>query len=78
MQNISIYPNPANEEVTVGIASPQPYPKEREVLLYNTVGQIMASKKMMQKETTISVKELPAGIYHVLVGGGYAGRFVKE
>jgi ELWxxDGT repeat protein len=71
-QIISVYPNPANSNLTVQVSG-----TIESVLIYNTSGKLVQS----EIKNTFSVENLPAGIYFLQVqteNGIGTSRFVKE
>ncbi len=72
MNELFIYPNPANEQLTLTTTS-----AELEVVtVYNTVGQWVASYTKVGTQTTIDVSALVPG-YYVLHVGTLSKTFVK-
>ena len=82
--NISIYPNPAQNEVTIKSTT-----AIESVEVVNMMGQVVASpfgkgsgQAASSKEVLLDIRSLPAGVYFVKVSGpdGYrdGGRFLKE
>lgn len=59
--DIKIYPNPAGE--TIHISNPQILVGT--INIYNTMGQVLATQKIQDKEISISTENLPNGIYMV-------------
>ena len=74
-QQISIFPNPAHDVVTVSATG-----RIKDMVVSNMVGQIMkaASYPAMTSKAEIDITALPAGLYFVKVNGAYVQRFVKE
>jgi hypothetical protein len=61
--NISIYPNPASDVVTLNID-----PRNNAVLtlnLYNVIGELISSETLKQNQKQINVRDLSNGIYVV-------------
>jgi len=58
--SFSIYPNPANDILTIKTLSEKPIIK-----IYNITGKIMLEKEVLNSK--ISIKELPAGLYIIKV-----------
>jgi hypothetical protein len=73
--NISIFPNPASNEITINAG----YEIES-ITIINIVGQIVLKQlyTTATRKTKIGIGSLPNGIYFVKVNGVYAGKFVKE
>ena len=74
-QNIvSIYPNPANDEITVNANE-----KIEHVMIINLIGQTIFNQSYSKTDkTAIDISGYPNGIYFVKVNGIYGGKFVKE
>ena len=71
--NITIYPNPAQNEVTIKSTTAM-----ESVEVVNMVGQVVVAKSSKEKEVLLDIRSLPAGVYFVKVNGVYGGRFLKE
>jgi len=74
---VHIYPNPANDVLTIKI--------DREAYssftVSNTLGEILLQQTITTSQTTIQIKALPAGIYYVTLkgeSGVVVKKFVKE
>lgn len=64
MKNVSLYPNPARNQVTIGIQNGVSLPTSIEVL--NTIGQSIVNKNINQtSDLTLDVSEFSSGIYFV-------------
>lgn len=61
-ENIKLYPVPANDKIQIELADTNIY----HAALYNTVGQTVWQNIVVQN-TTINVKHLAAGIYHLVL-----------
>jgi uncharacterized repeat protein (TIGR01451 family) len=73
--NISIYPNPATDELT--IKTEQVYSS---YTITNSIGQMMMSSDMNSKESKVNIKSLATGIYYLSLegqGGTEVRKFVK-
>lgn len=81
-QTISIYPNPAKNEVNIEDSQfgklTMTNNESEEILLYDAIGQLMYRQQMNKDKTTINISAYPPGLYFVQVAGIYAGRFAKE
>jgi len=73
---IKIFPNPANEFVTVAI-----YENENtKVKLYNSVGQFLGQQDVLSDRVQFDLSAFPAGIYYFSIelgGKGFVEKFVK-
>ncbi len=77
LQHVSIFPNPAHDEVTVAWEGGS-VQAGNEVTIVNIAGQAVISECHMGSSVSLHTGKLPAGVYIVTVNGAYAGRFVKE
>lgn len=71
--SLSAYPNPADDYLTLELSNEN---IER-VELYSLTGQLLQSEAVSGTRVEISVADLPAGVYSVLVNGRYGKRVVK-
>ena len=74
VNNIKIYPNPANNELIVSIATG----KVEQVVIVNIAGQEVISRSFTSDKVSIDINNLAPGIYMVKVNGEYIGKVVKE
>jgi hypothetical protein len=65
---ISIWPNPTNDFVTVVLGSS--LPEELTYELFSSLGQRIASGKVLSGRARISLGELPAALYQVVISNG--------
>ncbi len=70
---VIIYPNPANDEVTI-TADPTTYTS---FSLTNTMGQVVNQQIITDKHTKLNVAQLPAGIYYIALKGDQANKVEK-
>ena len=71
-QQVSIYPNPAHNEITVtgnGLSI---------ITISNTIGQIVQTRKAAATQERIDISSLPSGIYFVTVTGTDGRREVSK
>ena len=59
--NVDLYPNPANNFITIQITNTNS--KIFKVELYNTLGQLILSKQISDKLVTVNTEELNQGVY---------------
>ena len=72
-----LYPNPANDQITVEMATDQP----ATLLLTNAQGQVISTRNINDNQTQLEIQQLPAGAYHLSVwqSGNLSTRtFVKN
>jgi len=70
--NFSIYPNPANTEVTIKLDKE---PSSTDVLmLFNSIGQLIYQEKMTSRLTTIELSNYSAGVYVLSLKGSYSAK----
>lgn len=60
--SFSIYPNPANTEITVTA------PANSSLVIYNYLGTVVLSKTLQTTESKLDISSLPTGVYMVKVG----------
>ena len=76
--NIHLYPNPANNILTIEDTSPG---KEKVVSIFNIHGQLLMNQTLNQAKTIIDISDLAKGIYFLKLNtdkGGDAKTFLKE
>jgi len=75
--SISIYPNPAKQQITISGGG-----DVREVMILNTIGQVLIAQKSYSNKAVIDVSALGTGIYFIKVidssGAEVVKRFLKE
>ena len=59
----SIYPNPANDMVTVSLKNDQP----SNITIYNVMGQAVKTIYATEAKTTVNINDLSAGMYIISV-----------
>jgi hypothetical protein len=61
---VNIYPNPAKDDfITIKLQDLQ----ASDLLIYNTLGQLIKSAPVTADQMTLSIAELPAGIYQLQI-----------
>jgi len=60
---VSIYPNPSNDIINIGLENPD----NAIIEIYNVSGRLVFSKALYSKVEKIDVSDLPVGIYIVKV-----------
>jgi len=70
--SLSAYPNPVDDYLTLELTNEN---IER-VELYSLTGQLVRSEVVRGSRVEVSVADLPAGVYSVLVNGRYGKRVV--
>jgi PKD repeat protein len=75
---IYMYPNPATDQLVI---SGDWKSKSGTLTIFNTLGENIYSREVIDKQETVNCKSFPAGIYFVQVineNSRWVGRFVKE
>lgn len=67
MAGVVLYPNPVKESFTIQLSTLSGGAALR---LYNALGAIVLTKTLVNTTSSVSVKELPAGVYYVYVKNG--------
>jgi uncharacterized protein (TIGR02145 family) len=62
-EQFSIYPNPANDWITIRLENSA----EADLSIYELEGKLMLKKQLNQQETVINIENLPEGIYIVSI-----------
>ena len=63
-QNVMVYPNPANSVLNIDLGDAQ-----SEVMVYNSLGQVVKRIEMASGTVQVNVEDLNAGIYFVRANG---------
>ena len=80
LSTISLYPNPANNEITLSIGNTNDISSYR---VYNTFGQLLQEGTLQANKEVISVSQYTVGIYFIVVNNTATSvettlRFIKE
>jgi len=80
LNSISLYPNPANSEITLSIENTNDISSYR---VYNTLGQLLQTGTLQANKEVISVSKYTIGVYFIVVKNTVTSmestlRFVKE
>ncbi|MBS1645985.1 MAG: T9SS type A sorting domain-containing protein [Bacteroidetes bacterium] len=70
--NLSVYPNPASNQVTVQASS-----ELGMVTVYNAIGQVVEVLQVKDTQTQLNVSTYASGIYTILAQGTYI-KFIKD
>ncbi|MBS1647217.1 MAG: T9SS type A sorting domain-containing protein [Bacteroidetes bacterium] len=70
--NLSVYPNPASNQVTVQASS-----ELGTVTVYNAIGQVVEVLQVKDTQTQLNVSAYASGIYTILTQGTYI-KFIKD
>jgi hypothetical protein len=73
--SFSIYPNPANDEVTIEILNTIWY--NSSVNLYNVIGEIVYQTSVNDKHTVIDISSFTKGVYFIEVENNGIKKFKK-
>jgi sugar lactone lactonase YvrE len=71
--NIGLFPNPTQETITISAAN-----RIGDIAISNSLGQLVHTTQSNEKQVSLQIAHLPAGLYMVKVNGIYAGKFIKE
>ena len=73
LQAVSIYPNPANDNINIIAQDPLD-----SIVIYNAIGQLV-SKTMspIQSQTQVNITDLPKGVYFVQIKKDSSERTIK-
>ena len=71
----SIYPNPANDKITIELTNPE---KENEIRLFNAMGQAVYEGTTGNSTTEIDLSSLASGIYLVKINNSVSQKLVIE
>lgn len=63
-QDVMVYPNPANEVLNIALGDAQ-----TDVVVYNSLGQMVKRVEMASGDVTINIEDLEAGMYFVKANG---------
>ncbi|MFN4248733.1 MAG: T9SS type A sorting domain-containing protein [Flavipsychrobacter sp.] len=72
-EEILVYPNPANDILNINMADDY-YQHARVV---NSIGQELKETSVTKGNNTLNIKQLPAGIYQLLLKGEYGTKAIK-
>ncbi|MDB3977083.1 T9SS type A sorting domain-containing protein, partial [Flavobacteriaceae bacterium] len=80
LSTISLYPNPANNEITLSMANTNDISSYR---VYNTFGQLLQEGTLQANKQVISISRYTVGIYFIVVKNTATSvesalRFIKE
>jgi hypothetical protein len=64
---LTVFPNPAREQVTVRIDDPRP-PRRLKGTLHNQRGRVVKAFSFRGKQEQLNVQNLPAGVYLLKAG----------
>ncbi len=72
LENISIYPVPATDNINIG----GELPENSNVEMMDGLGRVVYSQKDFN-QTTINISNLPSGVYFISIKSGNAGKQIK-
>ncbi len=75
MLDIAIYPNPANEHITINIEKQNT--EKQTLLIYDTLGKLVLSQNINSNTIRVNLKHLKSGIYMIKIGENVK-RFMKN
>ena len=67
LNRFTLYPNPANDQVTIILDKKA---KATEVVLYNMAGQVVLTQALSDNQTQLNIRSLRSGIYFAAVRNG--------
>lgn len=70
---VTIYPNPAQNEVNITSSSPI-----TTLSITNLIGQQVYSRKYNSEQLQIDIADLPSGVYFIRINGTEVRKFVKQ
>lgn len=76
--SLSVYPNPASGQITIGTSS---YHSNSQISILNMTGQILITRQISEPRTVINISALPNGVYFVRLTNDRTvevGKFVKQ
>jgi hypothetical protein len=74
---LNLYPNPANQQLTIEVANWNQLQEGTLVNIYDVLGKVLMSEKLLDEKTTLNIERLQKGIYFARVNDSFV-RFVKE
>lgn len=77
-KQISIFPNPANQYLTLTLPE---YKGDSDIRILNLYGQVVISRKLRRQKININLDEIPTGVYVLKISLGgiqYTRRFIKK
>ncbi len=76
---VAIYPNPANNRITVDIESVE---SNGSIEIFNIIGVKLINEKLISGQTSVDLNRIPSGVYFYQIKSGNEvlknGKFVKE
>ncbi|MDQ6755433.1 MAG: zinc-dependent metalloprotease, partial [Bacteroidota bacterium] len=73
---ISLYPNPASKFINIESKNPNDL-VGKIITIYNSFGAEITSQMMFLQKNTISINQLPVGMYYLKVGEGKEVKTIK-
>lgn len=77
LSQLKLYPNPANQQLTVEVPNWNQLTEGALVNIYDILGNVLVSEKLLDEKTTLNIERLQKGIYFARVNDSFV-RFVKE
>ena len=62
-----IFPNPAQSKLNIELSGELPFPTAFSIQLFNSIGQLVHSEKSENRSSTLSLRQLKAGRYHLVI-----------
>lgn len=75
--HVTVFPNPAEESIYLNVSSLM---VGKEYVIYDLMGRAMLKGRLLSESTTISIVELPAGVYflNILAMNGDVAKIIKQ
>jgi beta-glucanase (GH16 family) len=80
-QDIELFPNPANDLITINLPENQSMKEKPEIIIFNSSGGCVKSFKQFSKPLEVSVADLKQGLYLMVIrvnGSSFSRKFVKN
>jgi len=72
-ENITIFPNPASNEITIKMDNEMPC----SITISNTIGQVLIRQEINSTQTRVNTQDIPAGVYYITLNGNSGNRVEK-
>ncbi len=72
-KKISVFPNPATQELTISASSPI-----NQVTITSIIGETVFTNAFNTENARVDISDMPAGVYFIKINGAEVRKFVKE